>query len=72
MPGCVHRQSGDRRFGVLKTPESRTHRVESLRVRRHGWTFGRRFWVLLASTKRTSPAGARPGRVVVRKSQTQR
>ena len=35
-------------------------------------SFGRRFWFLLASTKRNSPAGARPGRVAVNRSSAKR
>ena len=60
MPACVQCQSGDRRFGVLKTPERRTHRVEGLCVRRHGWTLGPLSWLLLSGpTERSdSPAGA--------------
>ena len=65
MPGGGQCQSGDRRFGVLRTPERRTHRVGSLCVRRRGWTFKRRFWFLLSSNKRDSSAGTRPGRVAV-------
>jgi hypothetical protein len=60
IPGRIHRQSGDRRFGVLRTPECLTHRVESLCVRRHGWTLGPLSWLLLSGpTERSdSPAGA--------------
>jgi hypothetical protein len=39
MPGRFTCQSVDRRFGVLRTPERRAHRVGGLGVRRHGWTF---------------------------------
>ena len=60
MPEGNHCQSGDRRFGVLRTPERRTHRVGSRGVRRHGWTLGPLSWLLLSGpTERSdSPAGA--------------